>query len=140
MRYTLDADSISAIIHGQEIITNMLKYSAEADDTICINAISYYEVKRGLIGKETKNQLKNFIELCRDLPVELMDNISIFDKAAEIYAGLDGSKDIGDCDILIASIACTKNYTVVTNNIRHFKLIQEIIKDLSIENWLTYTQ
>lgn len=45
MRYTLDADSISAIINEEVIITNMLKYSAEADDTICINAISYYEVK-----------------------------------------------------------------------------------------------
>lgn len=70
-----------------------------------------------------------------------MDDISVFDKAAEateIYAGLkdSGKEGIDDSDILIASIACIGNFIVVTNNIIHFNLIQKVIPDLNVENWL----
>lgn len=136
MKYTLDADSISAILRNEEIIKKRVEYSIWSGDVININAISYYQVRRRLLCKDTKNQSKIFDKLCKDFDIILMDNLSIFDKAAEIYAGLGEKKDIGDCDILIASIACVGNFTVVTNNVRHFSFIQEFIKDLSIENWL----
>lgn len=134
MRYTLDTNSISAILR-KEAIKQRVEYSVYAGDTININAISYYEVTRGLLYKDSKDQLKDFIKLCRDhLNIELMNNISIFDKAAEIYAGLRGKK-LGDCDILIASIACIGRFTLITDD-GDFGYIKEIIKDLNIDNWL----
>ena len=136
MRYTLDANSISAIISDNIFIKNRVEISLLSGDTITVNAISYYEVKRGLLCKDTKNQLINFIKLCREHDIIIMDKISIFDKASEIYARLGEKKEIGDCDILIASIACIGDFTLVTNNIRHFNIIRESTKELNVENWL----
>jgi tRNA(fMet)-specific endonuclease VapC len=39
---------------------------------------------------------------------------------------------IGDLDLLIASVAMSRNLKVVTNNLRHFERIPEI----ALENWL----
>lgn len=138
MKYTLDADSITAILQNQEIIRKKCRYSVLSGDIINISAVSYYQIKRGLIYKDTKNQLKIFDKMCKKFDIILMDDISVFDKASEIYAGLkDGGKEeMGDADILIASIACIGNFIVVTNNILHFNFIQEVIPDLRIENWL----
>lgn len=136
MRYTLDADSITAILQKQEIIRKKCRYSIWSGDTINISAISYYQIKRGLLHKDTKDQSKIFDKMCKKFDIVLMNDISVFDKASEIYAGLvDKEKKGLDSDIFIASIACIGNFIVVTND-TDFKFIQEVIPDLRIENWL----
>ncbi len=46
-----------------------------------------------------------------------LDNQSIFDRAAEIYAELQRKGElIEDADILIASIADTRNFTLVSDD------------------------
>ena len=57
---------------------------------------------------------------------------SAIQTAAEIYADLKRKGiNIGDADILIASIVITSNGKLITNNIKHY----QNIKDLTIENW-----
>ena len=46
--------------------------------------------------------------------------------------GQKGLKKIGRADLLIASIALGRNATLVTRNLRHFKLIPQ----LKCENWV----
>ncbi|MDP2842157.1 MAG: hypothetical protein Q8O06_00780 [Acetobacterium sp.] len=55
---------------------------------IFINAISYYEIKRGLLAANATAQLKRFELLCREFGLVLLDTQYIFDRAAEIYANL----------------------------------------------------
>ncbi len=138
MIYTLDADSITAILHKEDIIRKKCRYSILSGDTINISAISYYQIRRGLLFKDTQNQSKIFDNMCKRFDIILIDDISILDKASEIYARLkdSGKAGMGDCDILIASIACIEDFIVVTNNTRHFNLIKEVSPDLRIENWL----
>jgi tRNA(fMet)-specific endonuclease VapC len=51
----------------------------------------------------------------------------------EIRAELERSgRPIGDADLRIASIALARGLTVVTGNLRHFR----IIPNLTVENWL----
>lgn len=40
---------------------------------------------------------------------------------------------MADFDLLIASVAITRNYILVTNNTRHYNRIP----DLKLENWIS---
>ena len=56
----------------------------------------------------------------------------IFETFGEVKASLQKKgKSIEDFDLLIGSTALYLNYTLVTNNVKHFSLIP----DLRIENW-----
>lgn len=65
-------------------------------------------------------------------------NILEFDVKASNHFGkikatlVKSGKIINDSDIFIASIALSKNYTLVTHNVKHF----ERIEGLKIEDWL----
>ena len=54
--------------------------------------------------------------------------LSVFDKLATVR----GLKKIGRADLLIASIALARHATLVTRNLKHFKLIPQ----LKGENWV----
>jgi len=61
----------------------------------------------------------------------ILTKISAY-KSAEIFSDLrKKGKVIGHTDTLIAGITLENDLTLVTNNTRHFKLIDE----LKIENW-----
>jgi tRNA(fMet)-specific endonuclease VapC len=69
---------------------------------------------------------KKYLTICSDS-----------EKSAEVFGRFKSvlkSKGniIEDFDILIASIAFTNNYILVTNNPKHFQRI----KELQIENWI----
>jgi len=85
-----------------------------------------------LFYKDARKQLKRFsefAELNKILPLTL----SATKQAAEIYANLTKKgQPIGHTDCLIAGIALTNNFQLVTNNIDHFKRV----KGLDIVNWL----
>ena len=139
MRYTLDADTISEILRDNIITKRIYKDSLLVGDDIYINAISYYQVRRGFLYEDHKKRSMEFDEMCRECELIAMDDISIFDKAAEIHAELKrraGKENIGDCDILIASIAYIRNLIVVTRNVRHFGFIKDFTPDLGIDNWV----
>ena len=138
MRYTLDTDTTSEILKDNIITKIRYEESLLVGDDIYINAISYYQIRRWLLYKDYKRRSKKFEEMCRECELTLMDDIYIFDKAAEIHAELKrrGKEKIGDTDILIASIAYITNLIVVTRNVRHFGFIKDFIPDLRIENWV----
>lgn len=138
MRYTLDSNTTSDILKNDIIIKTIYEESLLVGDYIYINPISYYEIRRWLLYKGYTNRSKKFDEMRGACELILMDDISIFDKAAEIHAELQrrGKVDIGDCDILIASIAYIKNLIIVTRNMSHFGFIKDFIPDLEIVNWV----
>ncbi|MFH1229904.1 MAG: PIN domain-containing protein [Planctomycetota bacterium] len=133
MTYLLDTNIITAILKGNNKVSQKIKEILLNREDISINAISYYEIKRGLlsVGALTK-LITKFEELYKAFGITLLDSVLIFDKAAEIYATLrPQGKPIEDADILIASLAQEKDFILVSND-THFNRIP----DLKIENWL----
>jgi len=132
MTYVIDTNIITAILKGNERVKEKVQEVIERDEEILINGISYYEIKRGLLASNAKSQLDRFHELCRIFGLIWLDIQPIFDKAAEIYAELQQrGKLIEDADILIASIAITRNFTLVSDDADFRR-----VPDLRIENWL----
>lgn len=139
MTYLLDTNIISAILKGEnEKVKENIQKAAKENKEICIDGISYYEVKRGLLSTQSAmaiKQMNDFNLLCEEYGLIWLYTQSVFDVAAEIYADLKqkGTLIGGDADILIASVAKTRELILVTDNTKHFQRIQ----DLRIENWLS---
>jgi tRNA(fMet)-specific endonuclease VapC len=133
MNYVLDTDIITAILKDNEKVKGKLNKAVLDGDEIFVNAISYWEIKRGFLAINAVTSLNAFIDFCKNFPVLLIDTTRILDEAADMYAYLQRKGElIGDADILIASIVKVQNFILVTNNTAHFQRIQ----GLSIENWI----
>jgi len=132
MRYIIDTNIITAIMKNNEKIKRRAQEAILIGDDIFISGISYYEIKRGLLAKDARKQLQFFDKLCKEYGLVLLDNRSIFDRGAEIYAELQRKGElIGDADILIAAITDTQNFTLVSDDGDFDK-----IQGLRVENWL----
>jgi len=133
MTYVLDTNIITALMKGDKRIKERLQITIMKGETVFINGVSYYEIKRGLLAAHAVNKLKIFSNICNSLKILLLDNINIFDKASEIYALLKQKGElIKDADILIGALVLTKNYICVSDNTKHFSRIDGLI----LENWL----
>lgn len=97
MRYSLDTDTISEILKDKnEIIRIRYNDSLLVGDDVYINAISYYEIRRGFLYQNHIARSQKFEEICKECDLIMMDDIAIFEKAAEIHAGLrKNKKEIG---------------------------------------------
>lgn len=133
MKHALvDTDILSEFLRGTpKVVENAEKY-LETYDAINLSIITYYEILNGLLYKDAKKQLKKFTDFA-DLNKILPLTISATRQAAEIYAELKKKgQPIGHTDCLIAGIALTNGFQLVTNNTDHFKRV----KGLDIVNWL----
>jgi len=132
MKYVLDTNIITAILKKNEKVQKRAINAILAGESIFINAISYYEIKRGLLAANATKQLIQFELLCKEFDIILLDTVLIFDRAAEIYSILkQNGKLIKDADILIASVVSSRNYILVSDD-SHFNRIQ----GLKTDNWL----
>ncbi|HOJ93508.1 MAG TPA: PIN domain-containing protein [Dictyoglomaceae bacterium] len=134
MNYILDTNIISALMEGDKRVKDKLQIIIMKGESVFINGISYYEIKRGLLATNATNKLKNFVKMCNSnlFNILLLDNINIFDKASEIYAFLkQKGRPISDADILIGASVLTKNYICVSND-KDFSEIDGLI----LEDWL----
>jgi len=132
MKYVLDTNIVTAIMKKDEKVIQKIENILQDGKIIFINAISYYEIKRGLLAANAYKKLSCFEKVCKIFSITLLDNIIILDKASEIYADLKKNGNlIEDADILIASIAMFNDCILVSDD-SHFKRIQ----NLQLENWL----
>ena len=132
MTYVLDTNIITAILKGNEKVKRKVQEVIVGEEEIFINGISYYEIKRGLLAANATAQLGRFDLLCKRLGLILLNDKSIFDEAAEIYATLSKKGAIiEDADILIASVVKASKFILISDD-THFNRIQGV----RIENWL----
>jgi len=132
MGYLLDTNIVSAFLKNDLRISLKFEEKRYKGETIAINAITYYEIKRGLLRINAKKKLTLFETFCQIYPVLFLDNLEIFEKASEIHADLvKRGQIIQDADILIASTAIIHKLTLVSHDSDLTR-----IKDLHLENWL----
>lgn len=123
---------ITALIKKDERILARIRKARESDSRVTMNAISYYEIKRGLEKIKRLEKLEKFESICRDLGILLIDEKDILDHASVLWAKLTQEGIIiEDADLLIASIAVVKGYILVSAD-TDFERVPELI----VENWL----
>jgi tRNA(fMet)-specific endonuclease VapC len=132
MIYLLDTDICIYWLKNITSVTN--KIQTIGWENICICNITVAELYFGAYNsqKVTENltRAENFIQ---NIDVIALDNNAV-KKFGELKAELRKiGQPVADFDLLIASVAITKNYTLVTNNTRHYSRIYE----LKLENWIS---
>jgi len=130
--YTLDTNIVTAHLKKNPLVRQRMRQAETRGHPVMLNAVSYYETRRGLLYAGAQVQLAVFEQLWRTQGIVMIDQ-AVLDKAAEIYADLRSAGQlIEDADILIAAIALTNDLTLVTNNTAHFSRIA----GLQLEDWL----
>ncbi|MBF0328896.1 MAG: type II toxin-antitoxin system VapC family toxin [Nitrospirae bacterium] len=130
MPYLIDTDIIIYSIKGNSLVQKRFLQNEKIPKAISV--ITYGELLFG--AKKSKNVDKNLAIVYRIkelFPVIAIDR-AIMETFSDLKARIQKSGSIiDDMDLLIASTALTMNYTLVTNNEKHFNKI----KGLKIENW-----
>jgi tRNA(fMet)-specific endonuclease VapC len=130
--YLLDTNIETAYLKRHPGVRQRIRSAEHAGRPVRLNAVSYYETKRGLLAIGAHKQLAAFERLWRVLGMVMIDH-PVLDKAAELSAMLRASGQlIEDADLLIAAIALVHDMTLVTNNTAHFTRIP----GLQVEDWL----
>jgi predicted nucleic acid-binding protein len=124
-KYILDSDILIYFLKGEkEVIEKVLSLQ---NDELYITIINYTELLYGIYNSNKITQNKEKI-----LP--FLDNFKIlqFDKnSSKIFAKLKAilkkqGNIIADMDLMIASISIANKATLFTNNLKHFKRIQDL--------------
>ena len=130
--FILDTNIVTAIIKNDKSVTAKLIEVQESDLDVTLNAITYYEIKRGLEDIRRVEKIEEFESICRDLGILFIDEKDILDHASYLWADLKHKGQlIEDADILIASIAAVKGYILVSDDTDF-----ERVPGLIVENWL----
>jgi tRNA(fMet)-specific endonuclease VapC len=128
----LDTDICSYIIRLRPLSV-LEKFKQLNASDLCISVITYAELLYGVERSSSKKVNHEIVESFTSKLV-ILDWDSM---AAKHYAILRASmelegKNIGNMDLMIAAHALSIGATVVTNNLRHFK----VVKGLKVENWV----
>lgn len=127
----IDTDILSYFLKGNDKVFMHFQEYLKYHEVISISIITYYEILSGLTFKKATKQIKVFKDFCSDASVINITKESI-ERSAEIYSTQRAKGEaVDDIDILIAGIALANDFTLITNNTRHFNKIEE----LRIENW-----
>jgi len=126
MIYGLDSDTISYMLKDNKDVLQKFWKLIDEDNFYCIPPIVYYEVKRGLTEKKANKKLKEFSDLYnKSIKKEMATEI--WEKAVEIWVRLKSQgRLIGDGDIFIAAFCIINDYTLITNNMKHYENIKEL--------------
>jgi tRNA(fMet)-specific endonuclease VapC len=130
--YLLDTNIVTAHLKRHPVVGHRIREAELAGHPVRLNAVSYYETKRGLLAIGTHRQLAAFERLWQVLGIVMIDH-AVLDRAAELYAALPASGQlVEDADLLIAAIALVHDMILVTKNTTHFARIPSLL----VEDWL----
>src|SRR4030095_1158561 len=111
-----DTNIITAYLKRHPGVRQRIRDAELASHPVRLNAVSYYETKRGLLAIGAHRQLAAFERLWQVLGIVMIDQ-AVLDKAAELYAALRASGQlIEDADLLIAAMALVHAMPLVSPN------------------------
>jgi len=128
--YLLDSDILIFLLRGNPKVTENLE--SRVADPKALSVVSYGELLYGAM--RSARPVKNAARVRRLGEVIPVIDVSpgIMETFADIKTGLEGQgARIDDFDLIIAATALHLNYTLVTNNVRHFRSVPGI----TVENW-----
>lgn len=130
MSLLIDTDIILYSIKGVESVREGFRRNETLPKAISV--ITYGELLHG--ARKSASAEKNLAVVYRI--AELFPIVTVSRAVIETFAELKASLEvegqvIADLDLLIASTAMALNYTLISNNTKHFSRI----KDLKLDNW-----
>ena len=129
--YALDTNIVSYWLKKDERVIRRLNEMFIQGNNIILPPITYYEIWRGFKHKTAPKMELAFALICEVYDVGEMSTAA-WAKAADIYADTRRKgTPIEDTDILMAAFCIVNDYTLVTNNAKHFKDIDM----LRFVNW-----
>ena len=121
--YTLDTNIVTAYLKRNQLVRKRIRQAETAGHAVMLNAISYYEIKRGLLFSGARTQLAIFDQLCQAQGIVLFSQAAL-DSAAQIYTDLrTAGQLIEDADLLMGAIALANDLVLVTHNTNHLSRI-----------------
>ena len=128
--FLLDTDILICSLKGHEIVNDHIR--RHIDDPIKTTVVSLMELYYGAYKSENKTGNLSKVKMIAGA----MEIVLPGPESAEIFGMLKSDLAVSgnrldDFDLIIAAIALAHNYTLITNNEKHFKRIQ----GLKIENW-----
>jgi predicted nucleic acid-binding protein len=129
--YAIDSNIISFYLRGDAIVIANVEKAINDGNSIVIPPLVYYEVKRGLMLINATKKMKEFDALCQLFPIGELGNY-LLEESVNIYVQeRKAGRNTEDADIFIATFCINNNYILVTDNIKHFKNID----NLQVINW-----
>ena len=134
MIYALDTNIVIRYLRHDPDVRRKLHDSVMNGDNLIIPKVVHYEIKRGfrILHAPVKEEAYGiFMGTDGFCSVAEMNALS-WERAESVYAELyRKGLTIGELDILIAAFCLDNDYTLVTNNTKHFG----VIDDLKFEDW-----
>jgi tRNA(fMet)-specific endonuclease VapC len=132
MAYLIDTDILINSIKGNSVVNDHIAKNASIPKAISI--VSYGELLYGAKKSKHKDKNASIVYRLADIFPIIGITRSTIEAFTEIKCALDAKGErLEDFDILIAATAMSLNYTLVTNNIKHYRRIE----GLQIDNWMT---
>ena len=131
VRYLLDADTVSHLIRGGNSALETSFRSRDASG-VAISSITRAELRFGVARRPEHEALAARVQTFLDgMPCIAWDRA-----AADSYGAVRSllerkGRPIGNMDTMLAAHALAVGATLVTNNERHFRMVE----GLAVENW-----
>ena len=121
--YALDTNTLTFLLKEDEKVNKNADKATNEGHELILPPIVDYEVQKGLLAKWMTKKLQEYLDFRQHIPIGVFDD-GVWQKAAHVYASLNNKGiNIDDVDILIGAYCLVNNYTLVTNNTRHFQHI-----------------
>ncbi|MCL2343770.1 MAG: PIN domain-containing protein [Firmicutes bacterium] len=131
MKYAFDTNTVICLLQDDPLVLQRFNAAVERGDDFTIPPLVHYEMRRGFLCKSAPKRENSYRLLTEQYPVGKMST-EVLEKGASVYATLYRARlTVDDADLLIAAFCMVGGYTLVTNNTRHFK----VIDGLNIEDW-----
>ena len=132
MNLVIDSDVLIYFMKGHVEIVN--KLSTQPIENIFTTRINVTELVYGAYNsskiEQNLGKVSSFLECFQILEFDQKSSVIFAQEKARLK--LKGSL-IADMDLMIASITIANDFSLVTNNLKHF----ERIENLRIEHWLS---
>lgn len=127
MIYLLDTNTVSDYLRGNPGVLKNLKSHHRTQ--VAISSITKYELFYGLLKNPQAHQkYGEQLRLLFNQAQELVFDAESALLAAEIKHNLtEKGKSIGDCDTMIAAVGLQHQTIVVTNNLKHFQRVENLV-------------
>jgi len=129
--FLIDTDIIIySLKNNENVIRNFNLYSQEPK---AVSIITIGELLYGAYKSQKKIENLGKVHRVADIFPVIEISMTIIDTFAHLKADLNAKGIVVDeFDLLIGATALSMNYSIVTNNVKHF----EKIPDLTIINWV----
>jgi len=131
MVYALDTNIIIHLLRQAPAVMAHRDATIDKGGTLIIPPYVNFEIQRGFQYVPAPSKEQIYKQLCERCGIGEM-NKGAWERAAVLYGDLRKKRlAVGDADLLIAAFCIENDYILVTNNVKHFGLID----GLEIEDW-----